>query len=87
MAAVTSNQRFRLCDLIAGFELRGRRRCVPRRRWEWMTDATRRVRSTSDLMARFAFLHGVTGRSIGSDRIGQGGRRCVVGSVDRAAER
>ena len=28
------------CDLVAGFELQGRRRCVPRRRWEWMTDAT-----------------------------------------------
>ena len=32
------------------------------------TDATRRVRSRTDLMARFAFLHGVTGRSIGSER-------------------
>ncbi len=83
MAAVTSGQRFGLCDLIAGFELRGRGRCVPRRRWEWMTDATRRVRSTSDLMARFASArgHGTV------DRIGRGGRRCVVGSDDRAAER
>ena len=76
MAAVTSNQRFGLCDLIAGFELRGRRRCVPRRRWEWMTDATRRVRSTSDLMARFAFMHGVKGRSIGSDRTGRSSVCC-----------
>ena len=35
-------------------------------------------------MARFAFLHGVTGRSIGSDRAVVG---VLSAPIDRAAER